>query len=100
MRRTDDEYELGLAYVNGLHPIAAEELISRQFDPPDYILTPWLTTQGLTMIYASCGIGKTFVAIGIAVAVASGLKIFNWNAPKPRRVLIIDGEMGTFIQEG
>ncbi|WP_439402672.1 AAA family ATPase [Bradyrhizobium sp. DASA03068] len=42
---------------------------------------------------ASRGTGKTHVALGIAYAVATGTEFLRWNAPKPRRVLLIDGEM-------
>jgi putative DNA primase/helicase len=45
------------------------------------------------MLYAPRGIGKTFVALGVAYAVASGGALFKWLAPKPRKVIIIDGEM-------
>lgn len=38
---------------------------------------------------AARGIGKTFVALSIAVAVASGGKIFHWEAEKPRRTRYI-----------
>ena len=52
------------------------------------------------MIHAPRGIGKTHVAIGIACAVAAGTSFLRWNAPQPRRVLLIDGEMsGGMLQE-
>jgi putative DNA primase/helicase len=40
------------------------------------------------------GIGKTFIALSVAYAVASGGKVLSrWGAPQPARVLFIDGEM-------
>ena len=57
------------------------------------ILDPIIPEKGLAMLYASRGTGKTHVALGIAFAVATGSKFLRWNAPKPRRVLLIDGEM-------
>jgi putative DNA primase/helicase len=45
------------------------------------------------MIYAPREIGKTYVALSIAYAVATGGTIFGWQAPEPKRVLYIDGEM-------
>jgi putative DNA primase/helicase len=57
------------------------------------ILNPIIPEKGLAMLYASRGTGKTHVALGIAYAVATGTKFLRWNAPKPRRVLLIDGEM-------
>jgi putative DNA primase/helicase len=47
----------------------------------------------LVMLYSFRGIGKTFLALGIAVAVASGAKFLRWGAPRPRRVLYLDGEL-------
>src|SRR5438046_6573134 len=57
------------------------------------ILHPFLPTQGLAMLYSKRGVGKTFVSLGIAVAVASGTKFLKWSAPVARRVLYVDGEM-------
>ena len=45
------------------------------------------------MLYASRGAGKTHIALGIAYAVATGTAFLRWSAPKPRRVLLVDGEM-------
>ena len=52
------------------------------------------------MIHAPRGIGKTHISIGAACAVAAGTGFLKWSAPKPRRVLFIDGEMpGAMLQE-
>jgi putative DNA primase/helicase len=45
------------------------------------------------MIHAPRGVGKTHVSIGIACAVATGTSFLRWNAPRPRKVLFVDGEM-------
>lgn len=45
------------------------------------------------MIYAPRGVGKTWIALSIAHAIASGGEFLCWRAPRPRRVLHIDGEM-------
>ena len=36
------------------------------------------------------GIGKTFAALSVAVAVASGAAVFNWRTPMPKRTLYVD----------
>jgi putative DNA primase/helicase len=52
------------------------------------------------MLYAKRGIGKTFLGLGIAHAVSSGTKFLRWEAPTPRRVLYVDGELpGRLLQE-
>jgi putative DNA primase/helicase len=73
--------------------ISLEEFLTLELPPQESILSPWLSTQGLALIYAPRGIGKTHVALGIAHAVASGSDFLRWKAPKPRGVLYIDGEM-------
>ena len=45
------------------------------------------------MIYAARGIGKTFLSLSIAYAVACGESILGWQASTPRKVLYVDGEM-------
>lgn len=73
--------------------IDALSFMALRFPPRENILTPWLPQQGLTMLYASRGIGKTHFSLGVAYAVSSGGKFLNWDAPKPRGVLFLDGEM-------
>jgi len=57
------------------------------------LLSPWLTEQSLSMIYAWRGIGKSWLGLSIAYAVASGCDLMGWQVPKKRRVLYIDGEL-------
>ena len=57
------------------------------------LLNPWLPERGLSMVYAKAGFGKTWFVLGVAVAVANGAKFLRFNADKPRRVLLVDGEM-------
>jgi putative DNA primase/helicase len=57
------------------------------------LLDPILPEKGLAMCHAARGTGKTHVALGITFAVAKGGKFLRWKAPRPRRVLLIDGEM-------
>lgn len=80
--------------------IRIADFLSLEFPPRENILDPWLPMQGLCMVYAPRGIGKTFVGLNIAVAVASGGPFLRWKAPKERGVLLLDGEMpGITLQE-
>jgi putative DNA primase/helicase len=76
-----------------LKPIDITDLLAMTFPPRAMVLAPIIPEKGLVMIYASRGIGKTHVALGISYAVATGGKFLRWEAPKPRRVLHVDGEM-------
>ena len=76
-----------------LHALDISDLLSRDFPPRKLILDPWLAEKGLTMIYAPRGIGKTFLSLSVAYAIACGEPILKWKADEPRKVLYIDGEM-------
>jgi len=67
--------------------------LKMDFPPRSTMLTPWLPIQGLAMIYAPRGTGKTRVAHGIAHAIATGSGFLRWRAPEAKRVLLLDGEM-------
>ncbi|MEJ7669971.1 MAG: AAA family ATPase [Casimicrobiaceae bacterium] len=77
----------------GLCVLNLGELLIREFPERDAILRPWLASQSLTMIHSWRGVGMTHMALGIAYAVATGGKFLTWEAPRPRRVLYLDGEM-------
>ena len=71
----------------------ANDFVNMTLKPRAFVLEPILRTGSLAMLSAFRGIGKTHVAIGIAHAVATGGAFQRWNAPKPRHVLCVDGEM-------
>lgn len=76
-----------------LFPIGYSEFVDTPRPQPEHILSPWLTTPGLAMVFAERGVGKTLMTSNIAFAAATGGAFLCWNCPKPRRVLVIDGEM-------
>ena len=73
--------------------IDAAEFMATELPEPDMILAPILQSQNIIMIYAPRGLGKTHLALAIALAIASGSKVLRWEALKARGVLFIDGEM-------
>jgi hypothetical protein len=59
-----------------------------------------LLTQTLILLYAQRGLGKTMVALQMAVSLAQGKPFLVWAVPRARRVLFVDGEMaGSELQE-
>jgi putative DNA primase/helicase len=74
-------------------PLTAAELLRMDIPPRRMLLSPWLPAQGAAMLYAPRGLGKTFLGLSIAYAVASGGALMRWQAPTPGRVVCIDGEM-------
>lgn len=75
------------------------DLSSMHFKPREPLLEPWLHSQDLCMTFAARGIGKTHFSIAIAFAVATGGTFLRWQAPKPAKVLYLDGELpGAVLQ--
>jgi len=81
------------APVAKLQAIDLYDLMRREIPPRDLILSPWLPTQSLSMIYSWRGVGKTHLALWLAYAVSATGRFLTWSAGKPRNVLFIDGEM-------
>lgn len=83
-----------------LHALDAHALALMQFKVREVILDPVLHTQDLCMIFSARGIGKTHFALSIAYALSTGGKFAKWSAPKPRKVLYLDGELpGAVMQK-
>ena len=73
--------------------IAAPDLAAAQLPERASILDPILSAKTLALLYGPRGLGKTFVALGIAWAAASGGSFLGWRASRPHRVVYVDGEM-------
>ena len=95
----DPAYVTGVPVISKLRfeTVTLAELLSKELPARENILAPWLPCQGLAMIHAPRGVGKTHIALGIAYAVACGGKFLKWRAETPRNVLIIDGEMPAVV---
>jgi hypothetical protein len=78
-----------------LKSISAAELTEIEIPRPEPILEPILATKSLALLYGPRGLGKTYVALGIAWAAAAGAAFLGWRAPRAHKVLYIDGEMAT-----
>lgn len=77
-----------------LRCVDVAEFLDMELPEREMLLSPVLPKQGLVMLHAARGIGKTYMGLSMAHAVASGGGIFGrWQAPAPARVLYCDGEM-------
>jgi hypothetical protein len=83
----------GRKFRSPLKPVNLATLLTYTFSVREAILSPVFTLSSLNMIFALRGIGKTHMSLGIAYAAASGGAFLTWNAARPYRVLLIDGEM-------
>jgi DNA-binding CsgD family transcriptional regulator/Mrp family chromosome partitioning ATPase len=86
-RITESDDAAGLI-IHDMHAFAALDI-----PPRSHVLKPVLPEKGLAMLFAPRGVGKTYVALAIAYAVATAGKFLTWSAPIPRSVLYVDGEM-------
>lgn len=87
------QLESALARQHGLVALGMSDFLSMKIPDRGYLLSPILPVQGIGILYAPRGVGKTFAALSVAIAVASGGAIFNWRAPMPKKTLYVDGEM-------
>jgi hypothetical protein len=76
-----------------LNPLTAAEFLALDLPQRETIVDPWLPRQGLAMIHSMRGVGKTHLALSLGYAVACGAGLLGWEAPVPRRVIYLDGEM-------
>lgn len=81
------------ADLDGLRVDSAAELIQMDVAPREMLLEPIIPNQGLVMLHSKRGVGKTYLALGIAHAVATGGEFLEWKAPNAVAVLYLDGEL-------
>jgi putative DNA primase/helicase len=71
--------------------LPATDLAQAAFPAPEAILGPILSRGSQCLLYGLPGVGKSRVALGIAHAAATGGSFLGWHAPRPHRVLYLDG---------
>jgi len=77
--------------------LSGPELAALEIPPRDTIVTPFIATGSLNMVYAIRGVGKTWFGMELCHAIVNGQDFFDWHVPLARRVLFIDGEMPTVM---
>jgi hypothetical protein len=71
----------------------ASRLLEPAAAPRPFMLEPIIAPGTAALIYGAPGVGKSFLALGLALAAAGGGSFLGWTAPRPRNVLYLDGEM-------
>jgi len=69
------------------------ELNSLHFPEAAYLVEPFLAKSSLSMLFAVRGVGKTWLGLFLALCLTRGEDFLCWAVPKPRKVLLVDGEM-------
>ena len=65
-----------------LELVGYDEFMSREFISAKYLLEPWLTVPGLSMVFAERGVGKTMFTSSVALAVSTGKDFLAWKSGK------------------
>jgi hypothetical protein len=76
-----------------LKPVSLTELFATDMPKRSQLLSPWLREQESCLVWAAAGVGKTMFTLSLALGIAGGGSLMGWSSPRPRRVLLIDGEM-------
>ena len=79
--------------ADDLQTMTLARLLDRKFPPREVLVSPWLRSGESVLLWAPTGVGKTMLVNTLALAVAGGGKVAGWKADKPRKVLLVDGEM-------
>ena len=78
---------------SALHVCDVRDFLKMKMPPRDLLLSPWLESASLAMVYAARGVGKTHFALNIAHALATGGDFLQWHTTLATPVLYVDGEM-------
>lgn len=94
---SDHQYTVG---KGGLRAIDMKSFLTMQIKPNEVLLSPWITEQSLSLVFAERGVGKTFFALNCAIALTHASEFLRYKAENPVKVMYIDGEMqDTLMQE-
>ena len=89
----DPRYEHLEHNLSGIVAADLGAFLKLEIPPRTCFMSPWLPSGGLTQVYAFRGVGKTYFALNVGYAVATGGEYLGWECPHSKRVLYIDGEM-------
>ncbi|HWX49186.1 MAG TPA: AAA family ATPase [Roseomonas sp.] len=70
-----------------------KQLSERTWKAQAHIIKPWLKEGQSALIWAGTGVGKTQLSLTLGPLAAGGGTAAGWSNDRPRKVLIIDGEM-------
>lgn len=92
-----DKFKLKFQKADKIEIYTGRQLLDLPSEEVEPILAPLINKGNRVMICGSRGTGKSWLAMIIAAAIASGEKLFtNYDiffAEKPKKVLYLDGEM-------
>lgn len=91
--KTLDELIEANTYPDRILEYPGAALLGMEMKKREWLLEPLIKQESSAMLYADTGVGKTWLSWELIVAIAGGGEFAGWKAEKPRRVLVVDGEM-------
>jgi hypothetical protein len=83
-----------------LTTVDVRDFLEMTLPSPEYVVDPFLTVRGRSMIFSPRGPEKSYFTMQLAYSVACGIPCFDWKVPRARRVVYVDGEMhDTMLQQ-
>jgi hypothetical protein len=80
--------------------VTAPELLGMEIAPREFLLDGLLTGKSMGEVFAWRGVGKTWAALSLGHAIATGGQFLKWKASRQRSVLFVDGELdGASLQQ-
>jgi len=76
-----------------LQAVGINDFLNLNIPAREMLLNPILPERSLAMLYAPRGVGKSWLSLSMGLAVAGGVSLLRWSAPRQRNVLYVDGEM-------
>ena len=70
------------------------------YEPPEWLMEPYLQKGKSTLIQANSGVGKTAFVCGLIACVTSGKSLLGHSVDKPGNVLLLSGEDDAPILRG
>lgn len=79
--------------VNSDFVVELDAFVNLKLPNVNMIMAPWLFEGSTHILYAERGVGKTFLAISLSLAVAYATDFGDWEVVHPVNTLYVDGEM-------
>jgi hypothetical protein len=73
--------------------ITGAALLAMDVKPREWLIDNFITARSMSEVFSWRGVGKTWAALSLAHAAASGGSFLKWRASRGRRVLFVDGEL-------
>lgn len=89
----NDVLSLPVVGDKSLRLVTTEELLTTDWGDPEWLIEGLLEAGGSLMIHGRAGVGKTWIAQSMAMALGSGQAFMKWGVPEPVACLYLDAEL-------